>query len=428
MMKERVFKVDTYTVINRTILTEYDRKNLIMLYQPIIGATATSLYFVLWSYLDKTELMSIEWTHNHLMTSMHNSLDEIVEAREKLEAIGLLKTYVKKSEVSSFIYELYSPLNPSEFFNNPILSTTLCNRVGKLEFEKIKNYFSIPKIDVSSYEDITCHFDEIFEVADISNFETLLEDIKHAKKNKLILNSKIQFSELIDLIPEEILNIRKVTNKQKELIYNLSFIYDLDTNKMSELVMNSIDDERAIDVEKLKENCRNYYSFEHSGKLPSLAFKNQPEYLRQSTDSDSRKNKMIYQFEMTSPHDYLLQKTNGKKLTSHETDILKHLLIDMNLKPGVVNVIIDYVLKSNNNKLVKNYVDMIASQFAISNIETVSEAMKLASEEHLNKNEYKSKKNNKKEIKPEWFDKKIEEKEATLEELKEMEDLLSKYN
>lgn len=428
MMKERVFKVDTYTVINRTILTDQDRKNLIMLYQPIIGATATSLYFVLWSYLDKTELMSIEWTHSHLMTSMHNSLEEIIEAREKLEAIGLLKTYIKKADVSNFIYELYSPLNANEFFNNPVLSITLYNNVGSSEYEKIKNFFVIPKINLTSYEDITCHFNEVFEVADINNFETLLEDVRYARKNKLNLTSKINIDELFKLIPEELLNIRKVTNKQKELIYNLSFIYDLDNDKMSDLIMQALTDERSIDIDKLKERCRTYYSFEHSGKLPSLAYKNQPEYLRQSNDENSKKNKMIYQFETTSPHDYLLNKTNAEKLTKHETEILSYLLIDMNLKPGVVNVIIDYVLKISNNKLVKSFVEMIASQFAISKVETVVDAMKLASNETFIKEEHKVKKNNKKEMKPDWFDKKIETKEATKEELEEMEKLLSKYS
>ena len=428
MIKERVFKIDTFTVINRTILTEIDRKNLVMLYQPIIGSIATSLYFVLWSYLDKTELMSVEWTHNHLMTSMHNSLEEIVEARERLEALGLLKTYIKKDNVSNFIYEIYSPLSASEFFNNPILSVTLYNTIGSSEFEQIKNYFVIPKISLDSYENITCHFDEVYEIANINNFETLLDDVRHSKKNKIKLNSKINMDELLKLIPEELLNIRKITNKQKELIYNLSFIYDLDIDKMSELIMRSLNDERGIDIYMLKENCRAYYSFENSGKLPTLAYRNQPEYLRGTSADDSNKNKMIYQFETMSPHDYLLSKTNGEKLTKHETSILSYLLIDMNLKPGVVNVIIDYVLKVSNNKLVKSFVEMVASQFAIGKIETVADAMKLASEEKFNKEEQVHKKNSKKEVKPDWFDTEAKKVEASEEEIEEMEKLLSKYS
>ena len=38
---------DTYEVINRTILTENDRKILTMLYQPIIGSNSVNLFFTL---------------------------------------------------------------------------------------------------------------------------------------------------------------------------------------------------------------------------------------------------------------------------------------------------------------------------------------------------------------------------------------------
>ena len=131
MLKENVLPADTYVVINRTILNDQDRKLLTMLYQPIIGQTAISLYFTLWSYLDRNEIISMEWTHHHIMTSMRIKLSEIVEAREKLEGIGLLKTYVKEDTVNNYVYEMYSPLSASEFFNNPILNTAFYSRILK---------------------------------------------------------------------------------------------------------------------------------------------------------------------------------------------------------------------------------------------------------------------------------------------------------
>ena len=47
-----ILPADTYTVINKTILTENDRKILTMLYQPIIGSDAINLFFTLWMDLD----------------------------------------------------------------------------------------------------------------------------------------------------------------------------------------------------------------------------------------------------------------------------------------------------------------------------------------------------------------------------------------
>ena len=111
-MKEiPVLPADTYTVINKTILKEQDRKLITMLYQPIIGHIATSLYFTLIDDLDKRELMSEDLTHHHLMSTMQLKLDKIVIARQKLEGVGLLKTYYKKDHIHNFVYLIYSPMS-----------------------------------------------------------------------------------------------------------------------------------------------------------------------------------------------------------------------------------------------------------------------------------------------------------------------------
>ena len=95
MQKYNILPADTYVVVNKSIMNAEDRKILNMLYLPIIGPIPIMLYYSLWSDLDKNEILSIEYTHHHLTTNLHLSLDEFVEARKKLEAIGLLKTFYK---------------------------------------------------------------------------------------------------------------------------------------------------------------------------------------------------------------------------------------------------------------------------------------------------------------------------------------------
>ena len=106
-MKEIIIlPADPYVVVNKTVIKDLDRKLITMLYQPIIGYSATSLYFTLVDDLDKRELMSEELTHHHLMSTMQLKLEDIVVARKKLEAVGLLKTYFKKDHVNNYIYLL----------------------------------------------------------------------------------------------------------------------------------------------------------------------------------------------------------------------------------------------------------------------------------------------------------------------------------
>jgi len=154
-----ILPADSYVVINKTTITESDRKIISMLYQPIIGYTAVSLYYTLLDDLDKLQLMSEELTHHHLMATMQLKLDDIVIAREKLEGVGLLKTFFKKGNINSFVYLIYSPITANEFFNHPVLNVVLYNNLGKKEYEKILNYYKIPRINLKDYEEITTSFD-----------------------------------------------------------------------------------------------------------------------------------------------------------------------------------------------------------------------------------------------------------------------------
>ncbi len=425
-MSKTILPADTYIVRNRTVFSERDRTILIMLYQPLIGSTAISLYFTLWAYLDKAEVLSCEWTHHHLMTNMRLKLEEILVAREKLEAIGLLRTLVKEANVNEYIYELFSPLNPSEFLNNPVLATTLYNNVGKIEYEKIIEYFKLPRVSIKDYSDITKSFNDVFEVVSSSSLESVLEEIKEKKKRKINLSSEINVNEVLELIPSELLNHKSLTKDTKELIDKLAFIYQLDSDSCVDLIRNSLTIKRTIDKDLLKKNALNYYGFEHGGKLPSIVYRNQPEYLRKPSGDNSKKAKMIYTFETVSPYDFLRSKNNGVNPSRSDLKIVEYLMVDLELKPGVVNVLLDFVMRINNNKLNKAFIDTIASQWKRSKIETVEAAMNLAGKEYNKKNKNYSK-TKVKEEKPIWFDKSIETKKPDNETLAQMQELLNEF-
>ena len=421
-MKYSLMPADTYIVINRTILNDHDRKLLVMLYQPIVGSVAINLYFTLWSYLDKTEIMSSSWNHHHITNSMGITLKEFITSREKLEGIGLLKSYVKQGTVNNYVYEMYSPLSASEFFNNPILNTVLYTNIGNDEYNKVKEYFKVPRINLSSYEDITLKFNEVYESTNTIN--TISTDIKKKSTGKLDIMATIDLNNVLMSIPEEMLNIKSITRETKELIIKLGFIYDLNDEEMNNIIRNSINEKHNIDKELLKTNARKYYRFENSGKMPSIVYRNQPEYLRKPVGDTSRRAKIIYQFETTSPYDFLSSKNGGTKPTKTDLSLLEYLLIDLNLNPGVVNVLIDYVLRINDNKLTRNFIETIAGQWKRNKIETVEDAMNLASKEQkVRKTKTVTKKV---EEKPTWFDEEI--KETTDEQKqKELEELLKEF-
>ena len=418
MLKMNVLPADTYVVVNKTIFNNNDRRILSMLYQPIIGSAAVNLYLTLWSFLDKNEVKSIEWTHHHLMVNMGLKLDYIIEAREKLEGIGLLRTYVKKDNVNKYIYELYSPISGYEFFMNPILSVALYNNLGKYEYEKTMSFFKNPRVVMSGYDDITCKFNDIFDstVGNLNDYN--YDDIRREERIGFFVEPNFDLDSVIGMIPEQVLNHKSITREMRDLIYKLSFIYDFNEDSMRSIITNSINDKHNIDKDMLRTNSRKYYSFDNGGNLPKLIYRNQPEYLRKPVGDVSKRAKAIYYFETTSPHDFLYEKNGNVEPGASELKLIETLMVDFDLNPGVVNVLIDYVLRINNNKLTKSFLTTIASQWVRSKIETVEQAMKMAEKEYSNRNTKVTKKVNSETV-PEWFNKKIES--SSVSDLEEKE-------
>lgn len=418
---------DTYTVINKSIITEDDKKNIISLYEPIIGPLAVSLYFTLLRDISLLEIISRDYTHHHLMTMMKSSIDTIKKARESLEGVGLLKSYYKEGEPNSYVYELYSPLSPKEFFSSPIFNVTLYNNVGKTEYEQIKAEYELPKIDLKDYQDITSSLNKTYRST--SNLEIV--EAKEKNSLNIKLDSNIDFDLLISSLPKGLIKESVFTKKTKELIEQLAYIYDLDTLKMVELIRTVITEKGTIDKEELRKTTRKYYQYNNNGKLPTLVYRTQPEYLKTPEGDNSPLAQIIYMFENTTPYDFLKIKNKGANPTSRDLRLLETLLVDLNLQPAVVNVLIDYVLKKNNNKLNQAFVETIAGQWKRCNVETVAEAMELAKKENTKYNKKidtkKTKTSSSKDEVPVWFNQEIEKEEMSQEELDEMEALLSEF-
>lgn len=416
---------DKYIVVNKTILTEQDRKNLVSFYEPIIGSTAVSLYLTLWRDLDRYSFVSVDYTHHHLMTLLKTNLDSIKLARKSLEAMGLIRTFFLAGEPNNYVYELYSPMSPKEFFANPIFNVVLYNNIGATEYDLLKKEYMPLTFSTKDYQEITCMFDEVFKSSNQSvGFEAI-------GKEELPLNmqDQVDFDLLISSLPKGLVNERTFNKRVRALINNLAFVYNFDTLKMVEILRLVINENGSIDKDALRIQTRKYYQYNNHGKLPTLVYRSQPEYLKSPVGDTSKKGRIIEVFENTSPYDFLKSKYNNGNPTARDLKLLEYLLVDVELKPAVVNVLIDYVLKKNNNKLNTSFVETIAGQWKRLQIETAKDAMEVAEKEHK-KYTNKLKKETNKPINaevPVWFDEKINKENLTANEEQELESILKKY-
>lgn len=414
---------DNYVVVNKTILTDNDKVNLINLYEPIVGPLAISLYLTLWSDLDRTLTFSDSYNHHHLMTFLKSNLNDIKEARSALEALGLIKTYYKEGDnINYYIYELYSPISAYEFFNHPILNIVLYNNLGVNEYNNLIKSYKKVNFKYDDYKDISSKLNDTFKSSAYNNFNN--ENIKNKNSNKPKLDNLIDFDVLKESIPNKVLGNNAFNKKTKELINNLAFIYNLDTLKVSEILRLTIDENGLINKDLFIKEVRKYYEYNNGGSLPTIIYRTQPEHLKSPEGDLSSAGKMVYIFENTTPYDFLKSKYKNNNPTPRDLKLLEYLALELNMPPAVINVLIDYVLRISDNKLNKAYVETIAGQWTRLGIKTAREAMNQAKKEYKKKPKKEINKNVKL---PTWFDNEQKDINVSEEEKKEIEALLKEF-
>jgi replication initiation and membrane attachment protein len=425
---QELLPIDRYKVASDGLLHFYDQKVLTFLYQPLIGSTAFSLYMTLWAELEENRLWSESTTHHSLMNSLDTNLKEIFHARQKLEAIGLLKSYVKEEDGDrSFIYELKPPLNPETFFLDGMLNIFLYQKIGKKQFARLKRFFSdqqLPQKDWE-YKNITKAFQDVFSSASPESLQFHQESSQDLKLNESdtyigrsetkpiqIQVDHFNFDLLFAGLKDSFISQQSFTTKVKEAIANLAFLYNIDALQMQGIVLSAIEADE-ISIEELRKAARDWFQFQHEDKLPLLVDKVQPVMLTsQRSEPNTKEEKLKYYFETVSPRQFLMDISGGGEPSKSDLQIVEDIMFAQQLPPGVVNVLIHVVMIKTDMKLTKGYAEKIASHWARKGVQTVDEAMDLAIKENRQYIEWASGKKDKKssnkkvtrtEMIPDWF-------------------------
>ncbi|MBS4208801.1 replication initiation and membrane attachment family protein [Bacillus sp. FJAT-50079] len=396
--------VDSFSVTMKGMLHNDDKKVITFLYQPLIGPICTSMYSTLWHAVEENRLWSEQWNHYHLMNLLGLNLQEIYQARLKLEGIGLLKTYIKNEpDARSFVYELHPPLSPEQFFTDGMLNIYLYQKLGQSQFLKLKRFFSDKSIDTKQFHDITRSFQDVF-----TSYGTAMlhqtdgheasepdEGQQFFKKERTtpirIDETDFDFDLLFAGLTEMMVPRKLFTKEVKEAIAKLSFLYGVNAIDMKNIVLSSLNANDTIDLEELRKAARDWYQMENADQLPELVDHHQPALHRESvTQGETMESKLIHYLETVSPRQLLIDLSDGAAPAKADLQAVEDILFQQKLLPGVVNVLIHYVALKTDMKLTKNYLEKIASHWSRKKIKTVSAAMELAKNEHRQYQEWAS--------------------------------------
>ena len=380
---------DMFEVRLATLLADYDRETLTNLYQPIIGYQSLAVYFTLWSEANNQKVNSLG-THEELLLRMKIATGDFIEARKVLEAVGLVKTRLEKSQgFSIYHYELHAPKTPAGFFNDTLLYGLFIQNLGEANALKIKRVYQLDKMNELG-EDVTTPFNDIFH----PDFEDAAFMKASNKSNNTLgrvkgkIDTEFNFEKFFSALAEvSQINQNSLTKKELKEIERLTSLYGLSeeiaANSVAKVYLPESSKGKRVDLEALNEDFKNTLSY----KSYSRSRNSKKNYVLGDTGLAAK----IKLFELKSPAEVLSYLRNNTKPAKADLNVIYSLSTNYNLPNAVINVIVDYVLSTNDNILSSYKAEQIAASFAGSNIETAIDAMEFLKTKFYKKNGTKKK-------------------------------------
>lgn len=362
---------DYYETRLASLVSDLDREILINLYQPLIGHQAMALYLSL--YLEKVKSLETSlFSHAHLFNKLQMSGGQLLDARKLLEGVGLVRSFFKEeNDIKFYIYVLYAPKSPKDFFDDALFKGLLIKYVGEKEAMRLASHYAL-ETKTKGYEEVSASFPTVFhnDLDDPAFLKPVNVSLKGHQTRKV--QTEFVFEEFLTHFENRSQLKRKVFLKRElKEIERLATLYGLNESTMADIIIEAYNPQnkeqkinfsyvtkRAIDEAK--------YPF-----LQTRAKQTKKSVVSNETQLASK----IKLMENVSPSDYLRIKQNNTTPSNADLNLVNNLSKNFNLSNGVINALIDYVLIKLNNVLSRNYIEKIAASLAREQVETAVDAM-----------------------------------------------------
>lgn len=329
-MKNKQIKLSGYSQISSEHL-----QSLTLLYTPLVGTDAIQFYLLL------SSLIMSDITNYTLLTHLlKKSYEELDHYRELLEEYKLIRTYQKENDPTYYI-DIQKPLTGLNFLNHLLYGRIYHAKLKEKVFQFMESYFSA-KNEFKTFTEITKHLNlskdvELLE-QDASNYEEITTfNIQHDFDYTTFFKYQDQY-----LIPSEIIENQKILQK----IGEYASIYNVDAKTMAKLVARStLLTNNTLDFEKLVNYLKKV-------ELP--------------TDAEVT--------QVSHPMQYLKQKQNGINPNRYERQLIEKLITEYRFSYELINILLDYSLEKNDNRISEVYIEKIAATWIRNGIKTVEQA------------------------------------------------------
>jgi len=346
-------------------LTPDGLQSLSLLYQPIIGVDAFSLYHILFNLP-----RNIDLRHSLMLNLTCGNMLGFTESRHRLEGAGLLDVY-EANELATYV--LKEPLGISRFLTDPIMRAFLYVKIGTQDFNCLRNNLIPSPGEVPGVKN-TKRFDEVYDVRPLSR----IEQIEPFRQNTGSSEQGIKIDTVIDVdLLERVLDSKGisreiVTAELISILNDFAFLYKFDIHELARLVFDSSLPDASVDFSKMRAIAKNQFQIMSKGENVQVVVKKEEEKAREATVSNGNK---IIPFMEQNPIDFLQFKSGGKPPVPADIRLVEWLYVDQQMPAGVVNVLVDYVLNYADGTLPKALIEKIAGQWQRQGVATTEAAM-----------------------------------------------------
>jgi len=311
-----------------------------------------------------------------------------------------------------FEFLLYPPLPPARFLADDVLNVLLFNALSPNQYRMLCDRYGADARDVhaahrllsphAARTELTASFGDVFVAVSPEKLSRegdaeAEREIAAAREGRVLpemdpfVQGAVSFGTVIDeaeleaYLPPDFPRVAEWPPDARDAVQRLAFLFGLDAYALSVHLQDPFvcGDDGMPDAERLKQVIKQAYLHRSKGKWPRVAERVQPPALRTvQGEPKSREEAHIRTLETLSPVRLIERHQGGAPVSEADLRIVEALLDDYQLPPGVVNVLIEYVMITNDYKLPRNLVFKIAAHWKRKKVKTVPEAIAVAREEH----------------------------------------------
>ena len=336
---------DTYRVQCSFDISNEIIQRLSLLYLPLIGVHAFSLYLTLAA---ESIGSTIQQTHDRLFALLCNPAEkDFDKACARLEEYHLLRIFEKAIEKRKmYIYILEKPIKPESFRHSHVLSQHYISYLGSKNYENTLARLLKAPMPLADYREVT----RANIIQDLREIDDEVEFTKVKPRFSFEDDETISFDydQFLAKATPLTFPIELRTQENMALIGRLATVYGLSADKMRLIVKECVNlSDISLNTEALAKKAR-------------------------GAKSDVAPTEDPYAMD---PRSFLQSRQHGAAVTLADKMLLENLSLNMHFKNEVINVMIEYILSISANRLNPRFVDMVAGEWAREGIATKEQAL-----------------------------------------------------